>query len=416
MTPQPYIARTLSFLLPDGTQPFLTLVTGARQVGKTTTLRHTYPEMAYLNLDSIENREFLRHQKTSYWRTAPGAAIIDEIQKQPDLMEKIKYAWDAGEIDRTVMTGSSQILLLRQVRETLAGRVRLLELFPLSPAELGATTDNEGSKTLISSLCAGILDLDTVAPALSPDMAAPLQAAEDYIYQWGGMPALLTMKDTERKQWLADYRSTYLQRDLSDLARLSDLLPFARFQRFVALRAASLVNYADLARDSGVAAETARRYFEYLRISYQTEFLMPWCTNQTKRMVKSPKIIILDMGILRSLTGGWELDSGELFENFIIAEMVKHIRTLKAEVELFFWRSSGGAEVDILIKTPLGIWGLEVKSRDHASSQDARHLRSLAEDFGKQWLGGIVLYRGSTIEQLEGPNIHALPSWRLWGA
>lgn len=407
-----YISRSLSAALPKVSTRFLVLVTGARQVGKTTMLRHSYPDLGYFSLDSVENREFLAQQKSSSWKDAPGSAIIDEIQKQPELMDKVKYAWDEGAIDQTIMTGSSQILLLRQVRETLAGRVRLLELFALSPAEISGTAVEE---TLFTSLCAGTLDIKNVQPLLMPSVADTLRSAEDYVYRWGGMPALLPLGETERKLWLADYRSTYLQRDVADLARLADLLPFAKFQRLVALRAATIVNYADLARDAGVGADTARRYFEYLRLSYQADFLMPWFSNNARRLIKSPKIIVMDMGIQRSLTGGWDMDSGELYENFVIAEMMKQIRTMKSQAELLFWRSSGGAEVDILLKTPRGVWGIELKSRNVVVSHDARHLRSVAAELGDSWLGGFVVYRGSTIEKMEGPSIYALPSWRLWG-
>jgi len=392
-------------------QRFLLLVTGARQVGKTTLLRRSYPDLPYFNLDAMENRDFLARRSATLWHEAPGPAFIDEIQKQPDLMDKLKFSWDEGELARSVMTGSSQLLLLRQVRESLAGRVRLLELFPLSVGERAGVAA-EGN--VFSMLCSGGFSPRELSPELPPSEAEPLKAAEAEGYAWGGMPALLRLDEAERRSWLADYRSTYLQRDLSDLARIGDLLPFSTFQRILALRVGGIVNYADLARDSGVSADTARRYLEYLRISYQAELLQPWHGNPTRRLVKSPKVIALDMGTLRSAQATWELDSGEFFENFVIAEMIKQARTLRSEARLWFRRTSAGAEVDVVLETPRGIYGMEIKNRAVTSAADARHLRSLAADSGARWLGGLVLHRGPDTAFVADPGIWSLPSWRLW--
>lgn len=407
-----YFNRILGDLIQEGQKSGMLLVTGARQVGKTTLLRKLFPELAYYNLDAVENRSWLLSLPAAGWHKQPGPAIIDEIQKQPELLEKIKFAHDAGSPGRTVMTGSSQILLLKHVRESLAGRVRLLELFPLSVSELAGNSSTHG---LLPRLLASPAVLDALPPIASPADAAALQEAENRIYAWGGMPALIPLDPGQKREWLADYRATFLQRDLLDLARLNDLLPFATFQKLVALRAGSIVNYADLARDCGVAPDTARRFLEYLTVSYQTELLQPWFSNQGRRLVKSPKIILFDMGILRSLTMAWEMDTGELFENFVIAECLKTIRTLKLPVRYYFLRTRAGAEVDLLLETEQGCLGMEIKNTQYVTDGDARHLRSLATELGERWLGGLVVYRGDTLRSLAGPNIKAIPSWRLWG-
>jgi predicted AAA+ superfamily ATPase len=406
-----YINRSLELLLPKANERFLILVTGARQVGKTTLLQKQYPTLAYYNLDSIQNREYLKELSEFDWHARPGRAILDEIQKLPDIIDKVKFAWDGGKLERTVLTGSSHILLLRYVRESLAGRARLLELYPLSVAERVPVPAPE---TLFQSICEGKLHSGALDRTLAPEQCAAFIRAEARSYAWGGMPALEGLEAEARKEWLADYRSTFLQRDLADLARLHDLMPFSSFQRIIAQRSAQILNYADLARDSGISADTAKRYLEYLRISYQTELLQPWFSNPTRRLVKSPKVIHLDMGLLRSASSSWETDSGEFFENFVIAEMIKHIRTLKTDARLWFWRTSGGAEVDAVIDGPRGIWGLEIKNRATAHPGDARHLKSLAAESGTRWLGGFVLYRGKTMAKIADPNIWALPSWRLW--
>ena len=406
-----FIERDLGALLPPHDSRFLILVTGARQTGKTTLLRKAYPGLAYLNLDAIETREWLARQSSFAWASSPGPAILYEIQKEAELIDKVKFAWDGGGLPRTVMTGSSQILLLRQVRESLAGRVRLFELFPLG---VGERAGIGAASCLFTSIAAGFADFADIPVELPPMTASPIVEAEKECYLWGGMPSLVGMEAVERKLWLADYRSTFLQRDLADLARINDLLPFSTFQRLVALRVGGIINYADLARDAGLSADTARRYLEYLRISYQTELLQPWFANPSRRLVKSPKVIVLDMGLLRSVSATWELDSGEYFENFLIAEILKALRTAKSETLASFWRTAGGAEVDLVLETPRGVFGIEIKNREEAVVGDARHLRAFSDDLGKRWLGGLVLYRGSVVRKLAEPNIWALPSWRLW--
>mgnify|MGYP000911711902 FL=1 len=230
-----YYARMLGGELQREGAGGLVLVTGARQVGKTTLLKKHFPGLAYYNLDAVENRAYLSSCPAAAWHRNPGPAVIDEIQKQPELLEKIKFALDEGRLERTVMTGSSQILLLKNVRESLAGRVRLLELFPLSVGELA---DRGGAACLFTMLLATPAVFPEALPAmLPPAAAAPLQEAERTGYMWGGMPALFSLPVERRREWLADYRATFLQRDLLDLARLHDLMPFATFQKLVALRA-----------------------------------------------------------------------------------------------------------------------------------------------------------------------------------
>jgi len=407
----PFIERDLGALLPKPDSRFLVLLTGARQTGKTTLLKRAYPGLAYFNLDAIETREWLARQTSFAWASSPGPAILDEVQKEAGLIDKVKFAWDEGSLACTVMTGSSQILLLRHVRETLAGRVRLLELFPLGVGERAGVSP---STTLFAAVASGFSAFSELAVEFRPELSTAMVDAENEAYSWGGMPSLIGMGEADRKLWLADYRSTFLQRDLADLARINDLLPFSTFQRLVALRVGGLVNYADLARDSGLSADTARRYLEYLRISYQAELLQPWFANPARRLVKSPKVIVLDMGLLRSATATWDLDSGGYFENFLVAEMLKALRTAKSGTLASFWRTAGGAEVDLVLETPRGVLGIEIKNRREAIAGDARHLRALAEDMGERWSGGLVLYRGSILRKLGEPNIWALPSWRLW--
>ncbi len=276
--------RFLQSVLPDPGQQQLVLLTGARQTGKTTLVKRLYPQLRYINLDAPENRELLRNVPTAVWSRDIGNAVIDEAQKEPSVFEKTKYAWDDGNLSFCVLTGSSQILLLKKIRESLAGRISIYELWPLMISEVWQNKQEDVVWPLVDRLLGGgVISpvLEQVPGILFDAERVRLVEAEEYILQWGGMPALPPMSDEVRWQWLQDYQYTYLERDVADLARLADLVPFRTFQRLSALRSGQLINYSELARDAALSVDTARRYLEYLNISYQVILLQPYYRNLT---------------------------------------------------------------------------------------------------------------------------------------
>lgn len=404
--------RILDGFLPSDANPHLVLLTGARQTGKTTLAKSKYPHLRYYNLDAPENREAIRNIQTSLWSRDVGNAIIDEAQKEPAVFEKIKYAFDEKSISFEVILGSSQILLLKKIRESLAGRVSIYELWPLMMCELYGSKEPLINKLLAKDSLDNIL---SAVPGVLLDRAEALCLdSEKYILAWGGMPALLELSDDERWKWLKDYTYTYLERDLIDLVRLDDLEPFKKFQRLSALRSAKLLNYSELARDAAVSVDTARRYLEYLRLSYQVILLPPYSKNITSTVVKSPKLYWIDVGILRQLSGFRSEVSGEVYETMVVSELMKWIKTTQKEVNLYFYRTRSGLEVDLILETETGVYGIEIKSRDNCSLSDARGLLEIADKLGSQWRGGLVLYRGKEIKKMGNPSIWAVPSRRMF--
>lgn len=234
------------------------------------------------------------------------------------------------------------------------------------------------------------------------------------MFTWGGMPALLPLSDEERWKWLRDYEYTYLERDLSDLARLDNLEPFTKFQRLSALRSAGLLNYSELARDSSVSVDTARRYLEYLRLSYQVMLLQPYYRNITSSVIKTPKLYWLDIGLLRHLSGRRGQLSGEIYETMVVGEIFKWIKTAQRDVEMFFYRTRSGMELDLLLSTGEGFIGMEIKGRKTAAAPDIRPMREIASVLKGKWLGGLVVYQGDEIRKLSEPGIWAVPSRRLF--
>lgn len=412
------VKRVLGRHLPKSTSRRVVLLTGARQTGKTTLSRLSYPDLRYINLDAPENRDALRLVPSSSWGRDVGNAVIDEAQKAPIVFEKVKYAFDAGHVSFCVLTGSSQILLLKKIRETLAGRISLYELWPLMLSEVFHGGDeSEMQQPLIDELLTGrSIDkiLGSVPGILLDEQESRQRAAEDHILQWGGMPALLHLPEEERWKWLGDYEYTYLERDLSDLARLDDLGPFRKFQRLSALKSGKLLQYSELARDAGVSVDTARRYLEYLRISYQSILIQPYKRNVTSSVIKTPKLYWVDVGIMRRLTGFRGDPTGDLYETYVVGELFKWIKTVQWAGELAFYRTRSGLEVDLFLETQQGIIGMEIKSRESITGADLRPLRDVANRLRSEWLGGIVIYRGREIKKIAEPMIWAVPSRRLF--
>ncbi len=412
------LQRLLSQRLPSSETRRLVMVTGARQVGKTTLARATYPTLRYLNLDAFEAREALRLLPASRWAENVGRAIIDEAHKEKTVFEKLKFAYDDHRIDFSVVLGSAQILMLEGVRETLAGRVFVYELWPLTLGELASEADSL-RQCLLQRILSNPTQLDEVLAQQSPillgdDENRRLIAAE-HLSKWGGMPELVRLSNEERRQWLRSYNDTYLQRDLADLVRLRDLAPFVKLQRLTALRVGGLLSFSNLARDAGTSPGTARNYLEYLRLSYQAFLLQPYRENLTSSVVKSPKIYWSDLGILRQLGGFWGPLTGELFENLAVAEAIKIIRTAAMDAEPYFYRTRSGMEVDLILRTPTGCICLEVKNRSRALPADCRGLRSLAAALNDRFLGGIVITNGGQIHRIDDSGLFwGIPFHRLF--
>ena len=409
--------RWLCARLPSAGKRRLVVLTGARQTGKTTLARQVYADLRYLNLDAIEEREALRGLRSASWGRAVGAAVIDEAQKEPGIFDKVKLAYDERQIAFSILLGSSRVLLLDRVRESLAGRAFVYDLWPLMASELRHADHEVPARPLLDRLIAAPESfaeiLDAEPPRLLGDEATSRVEALDHLAVWGGMPELLALDDDDRREWLRSYQQTWLERDLADLTRVSDLLPFRALQRLAMLRTGQLLNYADLARDAAVSAATARRYLEYLRLSYQVVLLQPYARNLTSSTVKTPKLYWMDLGLLRHGTRNWGELTGPLFETLVVSEARKWIDTLGRDVSLHFYRTRSGREVDLLIDAGSGIIGIEIKNRVRVSRTDCTGLLALARTLGDEWAGGLVVHRGEALEEL-GPGFWAVPAHRLF--
>jgi predicted AAA+ superfamily ATPase len=416
------LPRILASRLPRPSGPRrIVVLTGARQVGKTTLARALYGgELRYLNLDSPGERDRLRGVPAEAWARVVGPAVLDEVQKSPGLLDKVKWAYDEGDLPFSVLLGSSRILLLEQVRETLAGRVFLYELWPFTVCELAP---HFGGTCPAEPLIAGLMaDPAGMAGRLRPlqdgiigPQAGAAQAGLQHILEWGSMPALLQYPAEDRRQWLDAYQATYLERDLADLAQLRDLEAFSLCHRLASLRAGQILSYSELARDAGLPVTTVRRYLRYLELSYQTLHLPAWAGNPSVRLIKSPKLIWFDSGVQRALSGEIGGLRGEQYESTLIAQILMTLWSLGARLEASYLRTSGGLEVDLLLERQDGILAFEFKSRPRVDARDATGLERARRILGDRYRGGLVIYRGDQVLRLT-QTVFAVPDWVLLGS
>jgi hypothetical protein len=395
----------------------ITVLTGARQTGKTTLAQRAFPNHAYLSLEDPVTRPDFGALSAAQWRQRYPVAILDEVQKLPSLIESIKAVYDRYPETRYLLLGSSQILLLEKVRESLAGRAALVELYPLTlPERLTHAWDEEiRPSRLVQWLINGAEGPDLGGIPRFDDYYARAQAEfEDYL-QYGAMPVMADadLSPREKYDWLHDYVRTYLLRDVRDLANLRELEPFVRAQKTLATLTGQLLNSSQLAQQAGISAKTAKRFVTYLEVSYQILQLPPWFRNLGKRLVKSPKIHFLDPGIQRVLLGRRGELTGSEFESAVVAEIFKQIENRRLGIECYHLRTLDGREVDLLLELETGFVAIEIKSAKRVSRADARHLHNLHSILDKPLLHSLLISNDPGVQTWD-ESITALPAaWLL---
>lgn len=328
-----------------------------------------------------------------------------------------------GEGRRFLLLGSSHILLLQRVRETLAGRATLLELWPLALAEkVDAPQVPTPALTTIWKHGEEALRQLRKSPQSADAERWWRGQAEEHI-RWGGYPALDALPEAERVVWLRDFRRTYLERDLADLGRVADLDQFALAQNLLAARTAQLLSYSEVARELGVAVNTVKRYIRFLEISYQVYLLRPFLPAVAGRLVKSPKLYWTDPGLARVLSDRLGEVNGALFETAVLDELLRWASWQPVPPSLHFFRTHAGREVDVVLSDGTRLLALEVRASRAVGPREARTLqesvRGLRPGPGRSgsreaFRLGIVVTRGREVEAI-APGVWSVPYWRLFG-
>lgn len=386
-------AKVLSFK--DKKQARIIVFTGARQVGKTTLVKQILPDYEYLSIEDPVLRKSYLNLTATIWKNQYPKAILDEVQKEPQLIESIKATYDMFDDVRYVLLGSSQLLLLEKVRESLAGRCVIYELYPLTLPELATSDWND--KIILSEwqkLLNNNFDATMLLPSFLMDKRQSVKTASwQHYLKYGAYPALVDdeMDDEGKYIWLKNYVNTYLERDIRDLASFRDLDPFIKLQRAVAIYTGGVFNASNFARDLGVNSKTVQRYLEYLRLSYQVIILPAWERNASKRLIKAPKIHFMDNGVLQAVLQKRGGINGNEFESLVISEIYKQAKNVFADVSFHHLRTQDGREIDLLVETQNGYYAFEIKMADRVSTIDARHLLNIETILDKPLLHGFVL-------------------------
>jgi len=386
------------------------VITGARQTGKTTLVKKIFPNFPYISIEDPVAVEEYKKLTAFQWNELYPEAILDEVQKEPQLVESIKAVYDQFPKPRYILLGSSQILLLKKIRESLAGRCQIMELFPLTlPEMLTDGWDSEIRPSYFQKLISG--EPQTNIPFLLDKEHPKKKKVFDAYLRFGGYPAISddSIPDEEKDEWLKNYVRTYLERDIRDLAEIRHLEPFTKVQKLLAINTAQLTNYSRFSVEAGVTSKTVRNFVEYLNLSYQTVLLQAWSRNANKKLVKSPKVHYLDVGVMRTLLQKKDKLSGHEFETAVVAEIYKQAKNSGMDLSFYHLRTTDGREVDLLIEKEDGYIAIEIKMAETVRAVDARHLRNLEEILDKPVLQRFVLSNDLNARELE-EGILAMPA------
>lgn len=375
-----YIRREIEHQLLEAWKYFNVLtLTGPRQSGKSTTLKHLFPEAKTYSLKDINVRLFAEQDPIAFLNQSEGPLFIDEVQKVPGLLEYIQGIVDNHPERKFILSGSSNFELLKNVSESLAGRSGVFELMPMSYRE---TKERSSGKDLDSFLYDGLY---------------PAVCAERNI----------------AKYFYPSYIKTYLEKDVRDLLNIKDQLQFMKFMKLCAARIGSMFNASELSGEVGVDSKTISSWLSVLSASYIIYLMPPYYENISKRLVKSPKLYFCDTGLACHLLDietpaqvARDKMRGNLFENYVVMEAVKHRMNAGREGGIYFYRDSNGNEVDLLLKEEGEIKAYEIKSAQTYTGAFSHTLKKISEWISTPVVRKTVVYTGD-FENTAG-EIHIL--------
>ena len=402
-----YISRTLEafFQNAEGQFPVL-LVTGARQVGKTTLLQHlSEAKRSYVTLDDPLVLGLAKEDPALFMQRFPAPLLIDEIQYAPGLLPYIKMEADRQRKPNLFwLTGSQQFHLMKGVSESLAGRVGIVYLMGLSRRELEG--QNQESRPFLPIQ-------NDIQERLKGAESLSLKALYRLIWR-GSFPAIALDVQMERDLFYGSYVQTYLQRDVHDLARVGDEMAFLRFIRAAAARTGQMLNLTELGRDADVATNTAKNWLSILQASGMAYLLEPYHTNITKRLVKRPKLYFLDTGLCSYLTE-WSSPetleagamSGAILETWIMGELLKGYRHNGRPAPFYYYRDKDQKEIDLLILKDGMLYPLEFKKTASPGKKDIRHFQALQRLKLPVGPGGIICLAEQSLPL--GASVQSIP-------
>ena len=364
-----YINRELSGVIKDAARYFSVItITGPRQSGKTTLIRNEFKQLSYYSLENLDVRSYAQNDPVAFLNQHPEGMILDEVHNAPNLLSYIQGIVDEHPERKFILSGSSQFAMLRKVTQSLAGRTAVFELLPLSYSEI---RDRAEDKPLDDLLFEGFY------PAIYAERNIP-----KFLYP--------------------SYIKTYLDKDVRDLLQIKDMMQFHTFIRLCAGRIGSLFKVSELANEIGVSSHTITSWLSVLQASYIVTLLPPYFENSRKRLTKTPKLYFTDTGLACHLLGIESVQQlardkmrGALFENFIVMEAMKRRYNQGKESNLYFYRDSHQNEIDLILKSSSGLYGIEIKSAMTYHADFEKTLKQMDGWINEPVLGKAVVYAGS---------------------
>jgi predicted AAA+ superfamily ATPase len=384
------------------------VLTGARQTGKSTLARSfTNDQHLYVTLETSAVLGRATSDPEGFVAQAESL-VIDEVQRAPDLLLAIKTAIDNDHPRRPgrfLLTGSANLLLMRRVRESLAGRASYITMHPLTRREQLGMGEAGIWGALLSTPPQQWRDLVLA-------QTAPQEDWRDVARRGGYPPAAYEIRhDADRWLWFDGYLRTYLQRDVPDILAIENIPDFDKVLRALALRVGTIVNQTQLARDFSIPQSTLQRYVNVLETSYQVVRLPAFTVNRTKQLVKSPKYYWSDSGFALALSRERE-PRGEHLENVVVQDVLAWRDAQVMPPEVFYWRTSKGYEVDLVIQDGSRLLPIEIKTTAQPSTKDLASMRVFLEEYRDQALGGLVLHTGEQTFWV-AERVLAVPWWRV---
>jgi len=408
--------RTITPFIPENFEVFpIVSITGPRQSGKSTLINHYISEDKNWRYYSLDDRELLLRIKDDpglFVKTIDSNTAIDEAQKAPDLFHSLKLLVDSGFSKQIILSGSTNFLLLKSITESLAGRAGILELLPFSLSEALELPSNKFIHTIISTDI-----IDTLFKTVSRTFGQVSDRKLLSFILYGGYPKIHNLKTRQAGLlWFKNYVSTYIERDLRDLAQVGDIDTFQHVYRLIAFYSGNIMNMSAIAGNTGVSVQTIKRYISILRTSFQSTLLPSYHINQKKQITKAPKLFCFDTGLMNYFLKNTTIDNmtncmqwGAILETHVFTEIYKEIINTVQGVFVYYWRTNNGAEVDFVIEYQDKLIPIEVKGGVQIKKQSLRGMKSFIESqTNKKVPFGIVLYRGDNVIYLDR-NIIGIP-------
>ena len=385
------------------------LITGPRQVGKTTVLQHlTAPDRTYVTLDDLEERRMAKNDPALFLQIHDLPIFIDEIQYAPELFSYIKIAIDNGAAPGSFwLTGSQSFKMMELAQESLAGRTAILRMGSLSQHEIYGSGANAPFTVDLGALksrkCTG----------------APASMDEIYERIWKGcLPGHISGKFTDRNVFYSSYVQTYIERDVSDLTALTDKLQFQDFIRAAACRAGQMLNVHDIAQDVGVSDDTAKRWLQILEKSDIIFYLRPYSNNLLKRTIKTPKMYFFDTGLVAFLTRYTSPEilqngaiNGAILENYVVSEIIKTYHNAAQDCLLWYYRDKSSNEIDLVIESDGQLHPLEIKRSINPGSELVRAFSVLDKGSVPRGKGALLCMRPE-LSAINADN-YIVPIWMI---